>query len=576
VPKYPQSAYVIEMMAQEDGTCSALRLLKPEECSHNPNIRCGFVCTRYRSSQTPLKVDPADLKILQGRGHQSLEQEIKPSTVFPYKIGVYPGTFRTFIDLESEDAELERQKSTPVSGIDESYTSKLAAFESDSILPDTQVPSCSKQVALQQSSDNHLGTSLDDQLPDTQFGSLTVESQDEMTPLHLGISTIPYAYDIPHVTESSPVDDEDYTHHVSLLRSFPDLDILLPDTQVTSLSARSVNATLPAYLISSQISAASEFSSHVCISTDTDQGYRYHEAKRKSSSDFDDFLPDTQIGSVESNVNLSWIDQSEPSSPSTQVSSDSIQKSSFTNVAFEVPESIVGTNPSTQDTPRVPRNKLTCRERKRITVSSNRPAKLTESMKLWISKTHYLLDPFREDDECWLHPSPPPAQVAANGTIRPCGKLQKTFTWQDCQGKHSIILNYGIVSKLVFHKMTKQQKDGFITKQWHLSHLCGNWTCLNPAHTTVEPGAVNISRNNCFSHRCGCPHSPKCMKERKIALGTDGKPVDHNRQDEILSAAAVDGWDDWTPIYGDDNEFVGTKVEEDRSPEAGDFDDFDD
>lgn len=65
----------------------------------------------------------------------------------------------------------------------------------------------------------------------------------------------------------------------------------------------------------------------------------------------------------------------------------------------------------------------------------------------------------------------------------------------------------------------------FINKKWHLSHLCGNWTCVNPGHTTVEPGNVNISRNNCFSHRGGCLHDPKCMKEKKVNLGANGIPI---------------------------------------------------
>jgi hypothetical protein len=101
-----------------------------------------------------------------------------------------------------------------------------------------------------------------------------------------------------------------------------------------------------------------------------------------------------------------------------------------------------------------------------------------------------------------------------------------SFTWQDRRGKHAIVLNFGIVSKLLLNKLSKQQIDGFISKQWHLSHLCGNWICLNPAHTTVEPGSVNISRNSCFAHRSGCGHTPQCIKDLKVALGADGKLVD--------------------------------------------------
>src|SRR6266536_2788261 len=183
---------------------------------------------------------------------------------------------------------------------------------------------------------------------------------------------------------------------------------------------------------------------------------------------------------------------------------------------------------SDEKSKKLPLNRISCKERKRLAVSNTRPPSLTKAMRRWIAKTHALLDAFREDDDCWLHPSPPCARPSSAGIPRPCGKITKTFVWQDHIGKHSLRLNYGIASKLANHKMNKQQKDGFINKQWHLSHLCGNWTCLNPAHTTVEPGNINLSRNNCFSHRSGCLHTPPCMKDKKVPLGPDGKLVDHS------------------------------------------------
>lgn len=204
---------------------------------------------------------------------------------------------------------------------------------------------------------------------------------------------------------------------------------------------------------------------------------------------------------------------------------------------------------------KIPLNKISCRERKRIVASFNCPPTLMKAMKQWIRKTHNLLDPFREDDDCWFHPSPPAARATSSG-LRPVGKLQKCFIWQDHRGKHSLVLNYGIVSKIINYKLTKQQKDGFINKQWHLSHLCGNWTCLNPTHTTVEPGSINISRNNCFSHRSGCHHEPKCMKDKKVSLAPDGKPVNHNASYTRGEATqqAVDNWDDWSMQSFDDGE----------------------
>ncbi|KAI9050288.1 hypothetical protein LZ554_005455 [Drepanopeziza brunnea f. sp. 'monogermtubi'] len=201
---------------------------------------------------------------------------------------------------------------------------------------------------------------------------------------------------------------------------------------------------------------------------------------------------------------------------------------------------------------KAPINKLTCRERKRIIISHSRPPGITKALCEWVKKTNWLLDPFRENDDCWLHPSPPPARIGAGGMLQPVGKLQKRFTWRDSHGKHSIALNYGIANKIVNYKMTKQQEDGFINKRWHLSHLCGNWVCLNPNHTTVEPGQVNCGRNNCFMHRSGCHHSPQCMKDKKFALGPDGKPIDHSADAHRSPVAAE--WGDIESFYHEDDE----------------------
>ncbi|KAB8298823.1 hypothetical protein EYC80_000990 [Monilinia laxa] len=192
-----------------------------------------------------------------------------------------------------------------------------------------------------------------------------------------------------------------------------------------------------------------------------------------------------------------------------------------------------------------PSNTLPCKERKRIILSSTRrPVHIKKAMQLWLESTNRLFDPFREDNECWFHPAPPPPRMSSIGTLRPYGNIKKSFYWQDRNGRHSIALNFGIVSKILFHAMSKLQRDGFINKKWHLSHLCGNWTCLNPSHTTVEPGNVNISRNNCFSHRGGCLHDPNCMKEKKVNLGANGIPI-YPDSDIVLHADADKGNEEW-------------------------------
>ncbi|KAK0111089.1 hypothetical protein ONS95_001467 [Cadophora gregata] len=194
---------------------------------------------------------------------------------------------------------------------------------------------------------------------------------------------------------------------------------------------------------------------------------------------------------------------------SLQVSQDNLNSGNLPKASDSQPTSNVASNllsacqssVSTSAGSKIPFNKISCKERKRIIISPNRPPNVTKAMIEWVRKTNWLLDPFRENDDCWLHPSPPAALLSVSGVCRPVGTLQKCFTWKDTEGKHSIVLNYGIVVKLINYQMTKQQQDGFVNKQWHLSHLCGNWTCLNPAHTTVEPGRINIGRNKCFSHR---------------------------------------------------------------------------
>lgn len=132
-------------------------------------------------------------------------------------------------------------------------------------------------------------------------------------------------------------------------------------------------------------------------------------------------------------------------------------------------------------------------------------------MKKFLHDVYGLFDDSRSKGECWLHPSPPAPRI--NG--RPLGIIQRQFTWKDSSGKHRLSVNFGIVALIIEHHLTEEQMEGFVNESWHLSHLCGNWTCCNWRHMTVESGRINISRNQCFPVATHCSHDPTCMKDRK-------------------------------------------------------------
>lgn len=166
-------------------------------------------------------------------------------------------------------------------------------------------------------------------------------------------------------------------------------------------------------------------------------------------------------------------------------------------------------HPTTRKQRIVVKDNLPLRERKAFFIHTPTSA-LTSSMSKFVDEVYSALSLFRKEDECWLHPSPP------RGRHKGC--LSHIFCWTDESGRHKLDINFGIVALIVDSFLTEKQKEGWIMHSWHLSHLCGNWTCCNWRHFTVEPGRVNISRNACFMHRSGCVHEPKCMKEKKQRL----------------------------------------------------------
>lgn len=135
-------------------------------------------------------------------------------------------------------------------------------------------------------------------------------------------------------------------------------------------------------------------------------------------------------------------------------------------------------------------------------------------MRKYVDDVHRLFDDSRSEHLCWLHPSPP--RDRNNG--RPIGTIQCNFVWKDSSGKHNLHVNFGIVALIIEHHLTEEQMEGYVNKSWHLSHLCGNWTCCNWRHMTVESARINIKRNQCFPDATHCPHDPPCMKDRKRRL----------------------------------------------------------
>ena len=132
-------------------------------------------------------------------------------------------------------------------------------------------------------------------------------------------------------------------------------------------------------------------------------------------------------------------------------------------------------------------------------------------MKKYLLDIYNLLDGSRSIYNCWLHPSPPPNRM--NG--RSMGTIQRHFAWEGSSGKQSLTVNIGIVALIIEDQLIEEQKEGYVKESWHLSHLCGNWTCCNWRHMTVESGPVNNSRNMCFKSDSRCQHDPPCMKRRK-------------------------------------------------------------
>ena len=164
--------------------------------------------------------------------------------------------------------------------------------------------------------------------------------------------------------------------------------------------------------------------------------------------------------------------------------------------------------------PRVlPKDTMPVKDRKRFFMYTPTAA-MKKAMRVDVSGIHRFFNPIKNIGDCMLHPHPPP--LGPDGDMR--GAIPYGYRWKDDVGNHNIKVNYGVVALLVNYHLTAVQKEGWIEEAWHLSHLCGNWTCCNWRHHTVEDGPTNISRNVCFGSTKECIHRPPCMKDKKRKL----------------------------------------------------------
>ncbi|CAI6335592.1 unnamed protein product [Periconia digitata] len=93
--------------------------------------------------------------------------------------------------------------------------------------------------------------------------------------------------------------------------------------------------------------------------------------------------------------------------------------------------------------------------------------------------------------------------------------------------RYRLTLNFGVINLLLHNRLTPEDIHGLVYEKWHLSHLCGNWRCVNIEHIRVEPGAVNENRNKCLRPRKGdpveCEHTPKCLTEHTLPITEEDK-----------------------------------------------------
>lgn len=151
--------------------------------------------------------------------------------------------------------------------------------------------------------------------------------------------------------------------------------------------------------------------------------------------------------------------------------------------------------------------------RKRIFLYDT-PPETVVSMRQWSNSLLSKHLGSKDPQKCWLHPDPMRSMCNHSG-IRRMFKFRHAGEWQPLYS-----IQFGVTTLLLSGRITEQQRRGMIEESWHLSHLCGNWTCLNSAHFTIEPGRINVGRNRCFRRNGACQHQPRCLAALKLPVAS--------------------------------------------------------
>lgn len=126
-------------------------------------------------------------------------------------------------------------------------------------------------------------------------------------------------------------------------------------------------------------------------------------------------------------------------------------------------------------------------------------------------------DPTKWEDRgapncCWLN-----HQMDGNGSLKVVAYLGTVVgSWG---------MNFGTANLLIRGLLTDDQKNGILLRRYDLSHLCGNWRCMNHRHHFVEPKSVNLQRKGCFTKpNEPCPHMPPCLVWKQEYDGNHNSP----------------------------------------------------